>query len=354
MFAGIEAIGSERASGQRRSLTRPTGSFRDSAESRPGRARPGAVEGHAAVAQRHPGVVADHHVVEDVDVEQPPGGDRLGGEVEVVGARRRVAGRVVVAQDDAGGVEPDGVAEQLPHPHQRRGDVAHVDRRHALDDVLRVEAQHPELLALEAAHLEEQAVRDVARRPDRPAPGRPLRHRPPSQLERGRQARRLRDADARDRRELAVGGPGERRQARVPAEDVLGHLDRAPATRARPEHDGEELGRREPGGPAQGEPLAGPLGGRQVPHRPSGRRVDGSLAERVVGPSAVARPHRPPAASWRAGTVSRSRAATSEVSPGPDNGSPPISPAIRIREHDGAYAAALTRDFTAEATRAAA
>ena len=115
-------------------------------------------------------------------------------------------------EDDAGRVEPDGVAEQLPDPHQRRGDVAHVDGRHALDDVLRVEAQHPQLLALEAAHLDEQAVRDVARRPDRPAPGRPVRDRPPAELERGREPRRLRDADARDRRELRVGGPGERRR----------------------------------------------------------------------------------------------------------------------------------------------
>ena len=36
-----------------------------------------------------------------------------------------------------------------------------------------------------------------------------------------------------------------------------------------------------------------------------------------------------------------------EASPGPDNGSPPISPAIRIREHDEAYAAPLTAGSTA-------
>ena len=42
-------------------------------------------------------------------------------------------------------------------------------RGHPLDHVLRVEAEHAELLALEAAHLHEQPVRDVPRRPDGPA-----------------------------------------------------------------------------------------------------------------------------------------------------------------------------------------
>ena len=57
------------------------------------RARRGAgpVEGDAAVAQRDVGVVADDEVVEQVDVQQPAGGQRLGGQVQVVRRRRRVA-----------------------------------------------------------------------------------------------------------------------------------------------------------------------------------------------------------------------------------------------------------------------
>jgi hypothetical protein len=45
---------------------------------------PRPVEGHAAVAQADPGVVADDDMVEQLDVEEPAGGEGLGREVEVV------------------------------------------------------------------------------------------------------------------------------------------------------------------------------------------------------------------------------------------------------------------------------
>ena len=53
-------------------------------------------------------------------VEQPAGGDRLGGQVEIVRARRRVARRVVVDEDDARRVLADRVAEELADADQRR------------------------------------------------------------------------------------------------------------------------------------------------------------------------------------------------------------------------------------------
>ena len=46
---------------------------------------PRPVERDAAVAQRDVRVVADDEVVEELDVEQPAGGQGLGGEVQVVG-----------------------------------------------------------------------------------------------------------------------------------------------------------------------------------------------------------------------------------------------------------------------------
>src|SRR6185436_10034042 len=58
-----------------------------------GRTVAGAVERHAPVPQRDIGVVADDEVVEDVDVEEAARGEGLGGEVEVVRRRRRVARR---------------------------------------------------------------------------------------------------------------------------------------------------------------------------------------------------------------------------------------------------------------------
>ncbi len=45
-------------------------------------------------------------------------------EMEVVRAGRGIAARVVVDEDEAAGVEPDGVPEQLAHPDQRRADVS--------------------------------------------------------------------------------------------------------------------------------------------------------------------------------------------------------------------------------------
>ena len=77
----------------------------------------------------------------------------------------------------------------------------------------------------------QQPVRHVPRRADRPAPGRPVRHRPPAELERRREPRRLRRADPRDPGELRVRGPRERPDARVPRQRLLGQLERAPSRR---------------------------------------------------------------------------------------------------------------------------
>jgi hypothetical protein len=43
-----------------------------------------AAEGDAAFAERDEGVVADHEVVEQLDIEQAAGRQRLGGQVQVV------------------------------------------------------------------------------------------------------------------------------------------------------------------------------------------------------------------------------------------------------------------------------
>ena len=47
-------------------------------------ARPRPIEGNAPVAQRHVRVVADHQVVEQLDVEQAARGECLGRQVQVV------------------------------------------------------------------------------------------------------------------------------------------------------------------------------------------------------------------------------------------------------------------------------
>ena len=104
---------------------------------------------------------------------------------------------MVVDQDHARRVEPDGVTEQLADPHQRRRDVALVDGRDAEHVVLRVEHHHAQLLALEAAHLEDQPIGDIVRAADRPARRRPVRQQPTTELERGDQLGGTGLADAR-------------------------------------------------------------------------------------------------------------------------------------------------------------
>ena len=269
------------------------------------------VEGDAAVAQRHVGVVADDEVVEQADVEQPAGGEGLGRQVQVVGRRRRVARRVVVDEDDARRVEPDRVAEELADADERGADVALVDGRDAQHVVLRVEQHDAQLLALEPAHLEDQPVRDVARAADRPAAGRPVGQQPSAELERGDQLGRTGLADPGQARELEVRGPGEAGQAVVAGQDVRGQVDRGSAARPRSPDQREQLRGGQTGRAAQGQPLARPLGGRE-------------LADRAARRTRRGRPARPPRHLHRVAGTRRSRA-----SPGPDDGSPPIPPAIR-------------------------
>jgi hypothetical protein len=87
------------------------------------------VEDDPTVAQRDVGIVTDDEMVEQVDVEKTAGGERLGGQVQVVGRGRGVAGRMVVLKDHAGRVQPHRVAEQLADAHEGGADVALVGRR---------------------------------------------------------------------------------------------------------------------------------------------------------------------------------------------------------------------------------
>ena len=73
---------------------------------------------------------------------------------------------------DNGEREPVGNSDQVPayrvcgvrvDAHQRRAHVALVGGHDPKDGVLRVQDHDPQLLALQAAHLQDEAVRDVAR-----------------------------------------------------------------------------------------------------------------------------------------------------------------------------------------------
>ena len=96
--------------------------------------------------------------------------------------------------------------------------------------VLRVEDDDPQLLALEPAHLEDQAVGDVTWAADRPARGRPVGEQPPTELEGGDELRRLSGADTRQRRQLDVGRTGQSGKAVVGGQRVGSDVDGGAAT----------------------------------------------------------------------------------------------------------------------------
>ena len=94
---------------------------------------------------------------------------------------------MVVGHDDRRGAGPDGVAIDLADADRRAGQVAAVHRPLRGDDVLGVEQQDAQLLALERAHGIDERLGDVGRRADqstgRPAsfaPGAARARRPPT------------------------------------------------------------------------------------------------------------------------------------------------------------------------------
>ena len=58
----------------------------------------------------------DYEVIEHLDVEQLAGLDGLLGQPHIVGRRGGIAARVIVDEDDPGGVLPDGFSEDLALP----------------------------------------------------------------------------------------------------------------------------------------------------------------------------------------------------------------------------------------------
>jgi hypothetical protein len=148
---------------------------------------------------------------------------------------------MVVDQDHACRVEPHSVTEQLPHPHERRRDVALVHRRHAKDVVLGIEHHDPQLFALQLAHLEDQTVGDIMRSADRPPGGRPVGQQPPAQLEcRGELGRACR-SDPTDDAELDIRGAREPDQAVVAGEGIGCDVDRRSPARTGPPDEPDEL-----------------------------------------------------------------------------------------------------------------
>ena len=109
--------------------------------------------------------------------------------------------------------------------------------------------------------------------------------------------------------------------------------------RARAPEEPDQLGGRQAGRAPQLQPLPRSLGGRQLADRAAAR--DGQLER----DRAIADAHRPLARGGRVmddAAAAANRPPRGSAPPSPDDGSPPIPPAIRTRGHDGGYGATLT------------
>ena len=231
----------------------------------------------------------DDQVIQQPDVQQAAGGQCLRGKVEVVWTGCWVSRRMVVNQDDAGRVEPDGVAIQLPDPHQGGRHVALVDGLDAQDVVLGVQDHDAQLLAFQPPHLEDEAVRHVARGADRPTARRPVGEQSTTKLKGGDELRRLGGPDPGHRGEFQITGPGEAGQAVMRSQGVRRKVHRGSATRATPPQQRHEFGRGQSAWPALGEPLSRAFRGRR-------------LADGVAPRQSFRVKHRddlPPTTAWR-------------------------------------------------------
>ena len=92
-------------------------------------------------------IPGDDDVVMDSDTKQPTNLGDLLGHVDVGPGRGGVAGRMVVDEDAAGGVQLDGSPQNLTRIYRRMVDRAFGQNLVGDQVVALVEVQHPELFA---------------------------------------------------------------------------------------------------------------------------------------------------------------------------------------------------------------
>lgn len=107
---------------------------------------PGVAEGEAFAFHADEGGLTEHDVVEDGDAEEIAGCDELLRDEDVLWAGARVTGGVVVRDDDPGGVEHDGLAEDFAGAQIDVGNAAGDDAGGADEAVLGVEGEDEHFL----------------------------------------------------------------------------------------------------------------------------------------------------------------------------------------------------------------
>ena len=202
-------------------------------------------------------------MVEQIDVEQFASGIDVAGDLDVVGRGGRVAGWMVVHQDDSGAVEPDGLFVDLADAEQRRVERAHIEGLDLLDAVFGVEADDPEVLLVEVAHLDEHQLGGVGGRTNLEAVFEPGQNQAPAEFEGRFDADRADAPDAGELLELFDAQALQSEQAAGSTEGVLGVAQGSVVVTAVAIQERDQLGVAECGRPVHGQASAGMLDKRR-------------------------------------------------------------------------------------------
>jgi hypothetical protein len=203
-------------------------------------------------------------MVKHVNIQQLPGLDDLLGDQDIVGRGRRVAGRVVVNDDDRGRVVFDRLPKYLGDPHAGAVERADRDRLDPQDVIFRIQQHCPQMLLVQVAHLQLEQAGHISRRGDLQAlVGRRQQQAAPD-FDRGLDVGGLGLAHAVDAAQASEVQPLEARPAVVVAQELLRQLDHIHPLHADPQQDGQQLGVRQRLRAVVAQPFARLFAGRQV------------------------------------------------------------------------------------------
>ena len=219
-------------------------------------------------------------MIDHVDAQHASSRNQAPGQVEILAARRRIAGRVIVKQNERRRAGNRRLAKHVAWMRQAGIDRPHRNQLRADETMAGVEHHHAEALDRVRAELRQQKPGRVTRRQKSRPRARREQQRPPAKLHRSQDARRERTADAGHLREV-LGG--ETRQSVRPSrsgQQPVGNRERAGAGRPVANHDRQELVVSERNHAGAFELLARSIPNRQILHplilsKPEGLRPCG-------------------------------------------------------------------------------
>ncbi len=174
---------------------------------------------------------------------------------------------MIVEGDERGGLEDGGLAKHFAGMDERAVEASGRDDLDLLQAVPGIENEHPELLERLGAEAREEESSGIARQSELGSGRRGRRGGALAELDGGEDAGDPRLLETSQSGETGGGAARESLEPAGPVEQVIGELQRGARSRARAEHDGEELVHPEVLRSPLEELLARPVGGREHPQR---------------------------------------------------------------------------------------